>query len=240
MMCFRRIEFEIRCILLSFVLAATCFADSKTAERSAGAGKEAMEQGRFEEAVELFSKAIEDDSNNPALYGNRANAYSSLRKLDEALKDYDTAIQKTIALSGDPKDKRLAFFLYNRGYAYYSAGRITEALVEYQKVIDLDPAYADAHGNIAWILATHPDAALRDPKKALEYALVEAKRTGMTNAEALDTLAAAHAANGQFDEARRYQKLAISKVEDEDDKAEYVSRLRLYEQGKAYIEMKKP
>jgi tetratricopeptide (TPR) repeat protein len=230
----------IRRIFLSFVLAVASCADPKATERFAEAGKEAMEEGKFAEAIELFSKAIQEDNTNPAFYGNRANAYSSVHKLDEALKDYDTAIQKMIALSGDPNDKRLAFILYNRGYAYYSAGRIAEALAEYQKVIKVDPTYPDAHGNSAWIMATHSDAGLRDPKKALEYALIEAKGSGMANSEALDTLAAAYAANGQFDEARRYQEQAISKTDDEDDKAEYIARLRLYEQGKPYIEPKKP
>jgi tetratricopeptide (TPR) repeat protein len=230
----------IRCIFLSFVLAVASCADPKATERFAEAGKEAMEEGKFAEAIELFSKAIQEDDTNPAFYGNRGNAYSSLHKLDEALKDYDTAIQKTIALSGDPNDKRLAFILYNRGYAYYGAGRITEALAEYQKVIKVDPTYPNAHGNSAWILATHSDAGLRDPKKALEYALIEVKGSGKANADALDTLAAAYAANGQFDEARRYQEQAISKTDDEDDKVEYVARLRLYEQGKPYIEPKKP
>jgi tetratricopeptide (TPR) repeat protein len=230
----------IHCVILSFVLVAASFADPKAAERSAEAGKVAMEEGKFAEALELFSKAIQEDNTNPGFYGNRGNAYSSLHKLDEALKDYDTAIQKTIALTGNPNDKRLAFFLYNRGYAYYSAGRITEALAEYQKVIKIDPTYADAHGNSAWILATHPDAGLRDPQKALEYAMIEAKGTGIASAGALDTLAAAYAANGQFEEARRYQRLAISKAEDADDKVEYVARLRLYVQDKPYIELKKP
>ena len=226
----------IRTVLFFLLLSINAFADMKAAARAAAAGEEAFSGGEYAKAVELFTKAIAEDDANPSFYGNRGSAYSYLGKLDEALKDYDTGIKKLIAHSGDPKDKRLAYFLYNRGYAYEHAGRIREALADYQKTIEFDPAYPDAHGNTAWILATHPDATIRNATKALEYALIEAKHTKFDSAASLDTLAAAHAANGQFDEARRRQQQAISKAESLKDKREFTERLRLYELNKPYVE----
>ena len=225
----------IRAVFISFLLATHVFAEPKAAVLAA-AGEEALMGGEYAKAVELLSKAIAEDDTNPALFGNRGSAYSYLDKLDEALKDYDTAIKKAIAHSGDPKDKRLAYFVYNRGYAYEKAGRIKEALAEYQKTIDLDPAYPDAHGNTAWILATYPDATIRNATRALEYALIEAKRTKMQNPSDLDTLAAAYAAAGQFDEARHHQQQAASKAKSDEDKKEFAERLKLYERKLPYIE----
>ena len=226
----------IHAVLLLLFLIVSAFADPKAAIRAAAAGETALGGGEYAKAVELFSKAIKEDDANPSFYGNRGSAYSYLGKLDEALGDYDTAIKKANAHSGNPKDKRVAYFIYNRGYAYEHAGHVREALAEYAKTIELDPAYPDAHGNTAWILATHPDATIRNATKALEYALIEAKSTKTERAATLDTLAAAYAANGQFDEARRQQQQAVSKATSSEDKREYAERLRLYEQNKPYIE----
>lgn len=225
----------IRTILFSLLLVSNLPADPKAAVRAAAAGEVALSGGEYAKAVELFTKAIAEDNNNPSFYGNRGSAYSYLGKLDEALMDYDTALKKAIAHSGDPKDKRLAYIFYNRGYAYEHAGRIREALAEYQKTIELDPNYPDAHGNSAWIWATHSDPEVRNAPKALEYALIETKRTKMENAGDLDTLAAACAANGQFDEARRHQQQAVANAESPIDKREFTERLRLFEQSKAYV-----
>ena len=210
----------IRTVLIFLSLVVSGFADPKSAVRAAAAGETALSGGEYAKAVELFTKAITEDNANPSFYGNRGSAYSYLGKLDEALKDYETAIKKAIAISGNPKDKRLAYFLYNRGYAYEHAGLIKEALADYEKTIELDPAYPDAHGNSAWILATHPDATIRNATKALEYALIEAKSSKTERAATLDTLAAAYAANGQFDEARRQQQQAVSKADTPEEKKE--------------------
>ncbi|HSI11982.1 MAG TPA: tetratricopeptide repeat protein [Chthoniobacter sp.] len=217
-------------------LLSTCaIADSRAAVRAATSGEAALHDGEYAKAVEWFNKAIQEDDTNPSFYGNRGSAYSYLGKLDEALRDYDTAIQKATALTGNPKDKRIAYFLYNRAFAYENAGRTLEALAEYAKTIELDPSYPDAHGNVAWILATHPDKAIRNSQKALEYALIEVKRTRMEIAGPLDTLAAAYAAEGRFTDACRAQKLAIAKALLPQDKREFSERLQIYEQNKPYI-----
>jgi tetratricopeptide (TPR) repeat protein len=226
-------------LIAALLLGAVSCADTDTATRSASLGEEAFDNGQYAEAVAMFSKAIQQDDRNPSFYGNRGSAYSYLGKLDEALRDYEIAIKKTIALSGNPKDERLAYFLYNRAYAYEHAGRITEALESYKETIDFDPKYPDAHGNAAWILATSREASIRNPTKAMEYALAETKLPGGKRAGVLDTLAAAYAANGQFDAARRLQEDAVSKVGGEDEKKKFAQRLRLYQQGTAYIESDK-
>ena len=229
----------IRTLVSCLLVVTSAFADTKAAVEAAKAGEQAFIAGEYTKAVDLYTKAIAEDDRNPSFYGNRGNSYSSLGKLEEALKDYDLAIKKAIELSGDPKDKRLAYFLYNRGFAYDRAGKAKEALAEYVKTIELNPDYPDAHGNAAWILAVNSDATIRNAAKALEYALVEAKRTKMERSSDLDTLAAAYAANGQFDEARKHQQQAISKEEDDEAKGKYTERLRLYEANKPYVETAK-
>ncbi|BCS96606.1 hypothetical protein DSLASN_22380 [Desulfoluna limicola] len=95
-----------------------------------------------------------------------------------------------------------------------------------------------ATNDLSWILATCADESYRDSKRALELAetLVQ---SGGTNPNALDTLAAAYAANGLFEKAIRAQEDAIEKLVEKGD-TELVSsfrdRLELYKKGTAWIE----
>jgi tetratricopeptide (TPR) repeat protein len=90
----------------------------------------------------------------------------------------------------------------------------------------------------AWILATDPNPELRDPKAALEFAKKACDLTGGKNAPALDTLAVAFAANGDFDSALRWQSQAIERGANEsaDERAGFLQRYKLYEARKPYIE----
>ncbi len=95
---------------------------------------------------------------------------------------------------------------------------------------------ADALAGLAWIWSTCPKAELRDGKKAVEYAEKACQLTEYKEATFLDTLAAAYAENGQFDDAVKTQKTALKSPDDfpkkELEKAKL--RLKLYMQGKPY------
>ena len=78
-----------------------------------------------------------------------------------------------------------------------------------------------------------PDEGYRDGKKAVDYAKQAIKISGDKDWNFLDTLAAALAENGDFDEAVVNQKKAI-KLAPEDDKSDYQARLKLYESKEAY------
>ncbi len=57
----------------------------------------------------------------------------------------------------------------------------------------------------------------------------------------MDTLAAAYAESGDFEQAKRWQAKAIEVAPDGKDKQEMRGRLELYKQGKTYREVpKKP
>jgi hypothetical protein len=99
-------------------------------------------------------------------------------------------------------------------------------------------AHANALNSAAWWLATDPDAKIRDPKKALEFAQKASDLTGGKSSSLLDTLAVAYAANGDFDSAIRWQTLAIERGTNEsaEERAGYLARFKLYEQGKPFLE----
>ena len=93
---------------------------------------ELSQAGEYERATEAWTELIKLDPESPAHYGNRANCYSYLNKLDLALKDYEESIARTIALSGDPNDPRLSYSYFNRGRAYDKQGQPGKALEDYE------------------------------------------------------------------------------------------------------------
>jgi tetratricopeptide (TPR) repeat protein len=54
-------------------------------------GNEAYKAGRYEEAIDFFSKGIEVDAINPTLFCNRAMSFAALHKYDKAVTDAFTA-----------------------------------------------------------------------------------------------------------------------------------------------------
>ena len=76
-----------------------------------------------------------------------------------------------------------------------------EASKEYFATLKLPKPPMDAAANLSWILATAPNAEDRNAQQALRLADTCARATKYKRADILDKLAAAQAANGQFQEA---------------------------------------
>jgi hypothetical protein len=91
-----------------------------------------------------------------------------------------------------------------------------------------------ALNDLAWFVATTADPVVRTSAGAVMYAEKAVAGTSRTNVACLDTLAAAYASSGQFTNAVRTQKEAISLLRSEEAKRDYASRLRLYEANEPY------
>ena len=88
---------------------------------------------------------------------------------------------------------------------------------------------------LAWLLATCPDPGVRDGKRAVELAKEACKSALGKKGNELDTLAAAYAETGQFEEAVRQQEMALDDPEFTKLAADGArKRLELYRQGKPY------
>ena len=77
-------------------------------------------------------------------------------------------------------------------------------------VTQLAPNLPKPLNEIAWILATHPDEAVRDPLRAVAVGRRAVELAEGSEASMLDTLAAAYAAAGDFEEARKTARAAIA------------------------------
>ncbi len=88
-------------------------------------------------------------------------------------------------------------------------GEPAEAIEHYEKALEVAPRSISTLTNLAWLLATSPDASLRNGPKALDLASQAERLVGGTNTLVLRTLAAAYAENGQFANAIRTARSAM-------------------------------
>jgi tetratricopeptide (TPR) repeat protein len=112
-----------------------------------------------------------------------------------------------------------------------------KAVCEYKDALLIDPKCQKALNGLAWLLATCPDSKVRDGGKAVEYARQACTASSWTEADALDTLAAAHAECGDFHVAVEWQKKAL-RLAAKEKKTDFQTRLELYKSGKPYRQSK--
>lgn len=103
-------------------------------------GLEAFENGRWQDAVAHFSKAlaVKPDS---AMFSLRGVAYHQLGQDDKALADYNAGL----ALNPDPEIR--AELLINRGLSRHSLGDADGALKDYDTAIEINPSEPSAYYN---------------------------------------------------------------------------------------------
>jgi tetratricopeptide (TPR) repeat protein len=98
------------------------------------------------------------------------------------------------------------------GAALLDRGETASAVAHFREALAIRSDLLTVTNNLAWVLATHPDAAHRDPRAAVELAERAAAQTGRRDPAVLDTLAAAYAAAGRFEEAVRTLDRALDLV----------------------------
>jgi tetratricopeptide (TPR) repeat protein len=84
------------------------------------------------------------------------------------------------------------------GAVLYPAGRARDAVVHWRASLALDPNDGNALNNLAWALATCPDASMRDGATAVALAQKVSRLPGGDVPIIFRTLAAAYAENGDF------------------------------------------
>ncbi|KAI7792025.1 RNA polymerase II-associated protein 3 isoform X2 [Triplophysa rosa] len=98
-------------------------------------GNAYFKEGKYEAAVECYTKGIEIDNTNALLPANRAMAYLKLHRFDEAEKDCGAALALDITYS-----KALA----RRATARAALGRMREAIEDYEQLLKLEPGNKQA------------------------------------------------------------------------------------------------
>ena len=158
----------------------------------------------------------------PEALNNRGIVHQKLNRLDEAVADF------TASLKIDP---RYTDALGNRAYTYRLKKEYKKAIVDLELAMKINPQAYEAVNDLAWLLATSEEDSVRSPKRALELAIEACKISGYEQWNTLDTLAAAHAENGQLDKAKEWLGKAIEHAP-EKEKARLQSHMELVAAGK--------
>ena len=229
-------------------------------------GNAAVDTGQYDLAIECYDKFLSANpgvSEAAVAYMNRGNAYSEKGELEQAVRDYERAMHLDPKLAG-PYNNRATIHLekgdfdaviadcttalklnprhgqayLNRALAYTRKKEDSQAIRDLQKAIELEPPrYHDALNQLAWIRATSVDSSLRDGQEAVAAAVKACELTKWQYPAYIDTLAAAHAENREFERAVEFQKDALTKLpETSRIRAGMEQRLSLYEQKKPYRE----
>ena len=96
------------------------------------------------------------------------------------------------------------------GDAYRQKGITGEAVANYQKAIELQPQLISPRVSLSWLLATWPDASIRNGARAVTLAEEANQFSGGSDPKVLRILAAAYAETGRFPDAVSTAKKALA------------------------------
>ncbi len=162
-------------------------------------GSVLLQLERYPEAIEALSRAI-DVSPSAQLYFDRGLCHAMTGNQKRAVEDYSEAIRLNDALTAA---------VCERGRAYQALGRYADARADYEACRGAHPDDPQATLQLAWLLATCPDAKLRDGQRALAMATELCDPATCRTTEPLNALAAAYAELSNFTAARDLQQRAV-------------------------------
>ena len=193
------------------------------AEAHNNLGNTCVQQGRLDEAITHFQKALAIKPEYADAHNNLGSAFLQQGRLNEAVAQY----QKALVLK--PNDADVHDHL---GDALLQQGRTAEALSHYWKALAVKPDDAIVQNKLGWLLATSPQASLRNGDQAVELAQRANQIAGGENPVVLGTLAAAWAEVGRFPEAVATAQHALQLAEAQSNQAladELRSAIALYQ-----------
>jgi len=127
----------------------------------------------------------------------------------------------------------------NLGNWLLDRGKQAEAEMHYHEALRLNPDFTDALNNLAWLLATCPDASVRNGARAVPLAEHACVLTEYKQTIYVGTLAAAYAEAGRFDDAIATAEKAV-RLAEQNHELELLQKnrelLELYRAHRAYHE----
>lgn len=193
-------------------------------------GKVLGDVGRLDESVDYLTRAVE-------AMPDYADAHAYLALALQRKHDWEGAerhFRRALALN--PRHEEAFVGL---GATMYGQGRVAEAVSFWRRGLQVHADSVQLANNLAWCLATCPDAAIRDGDEAVRIAERVCQDIGTKNPAVMDTLAAAYAEAGRMEDAVRTARSAVRVAEALEQSALAAAigdRLELYESGRPYRE----
>jgi protein O-mannosyl-transferase len=183
---------------------------------------------RLDEAITHYRRALALRPAYPEAHNNFGNALVRQRRFDEAIDHFQKA------LDAKPNYEKARINLAN---AVARREKALAALAERRKALRRRPDDLTLLNDTAWLLATDPNASLRNGTEAVEFALRADRLAGGKQASVLDTLAAAYAEAGRYREAVETARKALESATQQGNNAladALRARIDLYEAGTPY------
>jgi len=158
------------------------------------------QQGDLVAAKASLEKALQLDPEVPEGHNALGLVFWKQGDLDAAQRAFETELR----LHPDHAEAR-----DNHAFILATQGKVAEALVEYREAVRRRPRDPKTLNGLAWLLATHPNAKYRDGDEALRLAQRADSLTQHGHPLLLNTLAAALAEKGRFEEATRTAEQAV-------------------------------
>jgi len=149
----------------------------------------------WSDMVTLWGDVVRKSPYKPRPHNNLGVAYQEQGRLDDAVKEYQAAIN----LTPDYVDA-----YYNLGLVYRTQGRLDDAVREYQKAINLKPDLAEPHCSLGLVYRTQ--GRLDDAVKEYQTAI----KLRPDYADAHNNLGLVYRTQGRLDDAIREYQTAIN------------------------------
>ena len=210
--------------------ALSCTTDNIVAEGNLG--RACYDKGKTREAMVYFQNSLRIEPRQATVHSILGVFFLDMGRINESLAHLRTALEIEPQF-GDAH--------FNLGNTYLQMGQAREALSHYGKALEIDSNDTQALNNMAWILATWPDALTRDGVKAVELAERADSLTRSANPMISATLAAAYAEAGRFADAVKtgQRALQLSTAEGNTSRADSIrTQIEIYQKGAAFRDVR--
>ncbi len=184
----------IKYFIFSFLLLTACSSNESKWQEFFELGNNALDAGKYDEAIAHFTNSIKIKSTFPEAYNNRGVAHMESGNPYEAIQDYNQAL----ILQSDYVACQL-----NRAYAYEAIGQYDNALEDLGHLLELKPDSAFLH---------FYNGVLQSRTRAYELSMKSFQRSmqlGYDSVEPLINMATIHYFGGRYREAKH----VLAKVE---------------------------
>ena len=191
-------------------------------------------RGQVEEAITHYQTALEIKPKFAEAHNNFGVVLGQRGRFDEAIIHFRQALK----IKPDYANAHNNF-----GNALAGQGKIAAAIVQWREAVRLQPNELGFVNQLAWVLATCPEASVRNGAEAIELAQRAVRISGGREPAVLGTLAAAYAEAGRFSEAvqtaRKARELAVQ--QNKPGLAESIgAKIPLYKAGTPFRESLQP
>ncbi len=186
--------------------------------------------GKLEDAERELREAVRLKETSAPAHANLGAVLCAQGHLDDGTRH----LERALALDPEYHSAHA-----NLAEAYAALGRRADAAREFSRAVDVAPDNPFLLNRLAWLLATSPEDTVRNGPRAVELAERAASITNRQDVMSLETLSAAYAEVGRFEDALATGREALALAERQGNEAiatDLARRLPLFEQHQKYRE----